>query len=237
MSRHLPTQLAVWRGTAPYQSECRGRSPRPSGRRGVERELHAEVDTTGRSSDRRGDLGSVYGDWDVVAEDASAAAKAINTPRGGATRLGDIANALALASARPAALLEPEHEDYALALITAEGGDLEALCQLADDVRRDAVGDVVTYVVNRNINFTNVCYVGCRFCAFAQRKTDPDAYSLSLEEVALRVKEAVLTERPRSVCKVALTLISPPPGTSSSREPSRQPLRTCTSTRSAPWKS
>jgi FO synthase len=52
------------------------------------------------------------------------------------------------------------------------------------------VGDTVTYVVNRNINFTNVCYVGCRFCAFAQRRTDADAYTLSLDEVADRVRDA-----------------------------------------------
>jgi FO synthase len=52
------------------------------------------------------------------------------------------------------------------------------------------VGDDVTYVVNRNINFTNVCYVGCRFCAFAQRRTDADAFSLSLQEVGDRVVEA-----------------------------------------------
>ena len=64
------------------------------------------------------------------------------------------------------------------------------MCGLADDLRRDAVGDDVTYVVNRNINFTNVCYVGCRFCAFAQRKSDADAYTLSLEQVADRVREA-----------------------------------------------
>nr|BFE86679.1 hypothetical protein GCM10020093_092800 [Planobispora longispora] len=50
-------------------------------------------------------------------------------------------------------------------------------------------GDDVTYVVNRNINFTNVCYTGCRFCAFAQRRTDADAYTLSLEEVADRAQE------------------------------------------------
>ncbi len=48
----------------------------------------------------------------------------------------------------------------------------------------------MTYVVNRNINFTNVCYVGCRFCAFAQRRSDADAYSLSLEQVADRAEEA-----------------------------------------------
>ncbi|WP_336276137.1 radical SAM protein [Nocardioides sp. B-3] len=57
-------------------------------------------------------------------------------------------------------------------------------------MRRDTVGDDVTFVVNRNINFTNVCYVGCRFCAFAQRETDADAYTLSLTEVGVRAEEA-----------------------------------------------
>jgi FO synthase len=52
------------------------------------------------------------------------------------------------------------------------------------------VGDAVTYVVTRNINFTNVCYTGCRFCAFAQRRTDADAYTLSLSQVADRAQEA-----------------------------------------------
>ncbi len=48
----------------------------------------------------------------------------------------------------------------------------------------------MTFVVNRNINFTNVCYTGCRFCAFAQRRSDADAYTLSLDEVAARAREA-----------------------------------------------
>ena len=51
-------------------------------------------------------------------------------------------------------------------------------------------GDDITYVVNRNINFSNVCYVGCRFCAFAQREKDADAYRLSVEQVADRAEEA-----------------------------------------------
>jgi len=72
-----------------------------------------------------------------------------------------------------------------------EGPALDAVMRLADDLRKDAVGDEVTYVVNRNINFTNVCYTGCRFCAFAQRKTDADAYTLSLEEIANRARIAV----------------------------------------------
>jgi len=49
----------------------------------------------------------------------------------------------------------------------------------------------VTYVVNRNINFTNVCYTGCRFCAFAQRRSDADSYTLSLDEIGNRADEAV----------------------------------------------
>jgi FO synthase len=81
----------------------------------------------------------------------------------------------------------------ALALFEAlPGAEIDALAHLADDLRRDVVGDTVTYVVNRNINFTNVCYVGCRFCAFAQRRTDADAYTLSLDEVGSRADEAVL---------------------------------------------
>ena len=81
-------------------------------------------------------------------------------------------------------------DEHALTLMTAEGDLLREVCRLADDLRRETVGDDVTYVVNRNINFTNVCYVGCRFCAFAQRRTDADAYSLSLDEVADRAEEA-----------------------------------------------
>jgi len=72
----------------------------------------------------------------------------------------------------------------------APGAEVEALAALADALRRDAVGDDVTYVVNRNINFTNVCYTGCRFCAFAQRRSDADSYTLSLTQVGDRVDEA-----------------------------------------------
>ncbi|MGH3327080.1 MAG: 5-amino-6-(D-ribitylamino)uracil--L-tyrosine 4-hydroxyphenyl transferase CofH, partial [Streptomycetales bacterium] len=81
-------------------------------------------------------------------------------------------------------------EGAALALFEADGAALDELCGLADDVRRDTVGDEVTYVVNRNINFTNVCYTGCRFCAFAQRRSDADAYTLSVEQVGDRAAEA-----------------------------------------------
>ncbi|HEY5421601.1 MAG TPA: 5-amino-6-(D-ribitylamino)uracil--L-tyrosine 4-hydroxyphenyl transferase CofH, partial [Marmoricola sp.] len=80
--------------------------------------------------------------------------------------------------------------EHALTLMTAEGDLLHEVVRLADELRKETVGDEVTYVVNRNINFTNVCYVGCRFCAFAQRRNDADAYSLSLDQVADRAQEA-----------------------------------------------
>jgi FO synthase len=102
----------------------------------------------------------------------------------------DVRVGLDLAASDPAALLDSAHEAAALALFTADGPALDELARIADDLRRDAAGDDVTYVVNRNINFTNVCYVGCRFCAFAQRERDADAYRLSVEQVADRAEEA-----------------------------------------------
>jgi FO synthase len=91
---------------------------------------------------------------------------------------------------RKAAAHRPITDDEALALFQAEGPALDALCRVADDLRAEAVGPEVTYVVNRNINFTNVCYVGCRFCAFAQREVDTESYTLTLAEVAGKADEA-----------------------------------------------
>jgi FO synthase len=166
-------------------------------------DLAASIDTTGRSSDRREDFDEVYGDWaalrDQVAPAASPAAsharrrppsdEPIGTrwPSAKRGRVGpDAAAALRAAERDPAGLSDA----HALTLMQADGPALDALCALADAVRRDTVGDTVTYVVNRNINFTNVCYTGCRFCAFAQRRTDADAYTLSLDEVGRRAEEA-----------------------------------------------
>ncbi|HTY72503.1 MAG TPA: bifunctional FO biosynthesis protein CofGH [Actinomycetes bacterium] len=152
-------------------------------------DLFATVDTTGRTGDRRGDFDEVYGDWTSVSDAASAASAVV--ARSAVERLdGDVRAALALAADDPAALAASGRESLALALFHADGPGLAALARVADDVRRDTVGDRVSYVVNRNVNFTNVCYVGCRFCAFAQRRTDADAYTLSLEQVGDRVAEA-----------------------------------------------
>jgi 7,8-didemethyl-8-hydroxy-5-deazariboflavin synthase CofH subunit len=80
--------------------------------------------------------------------------------------------------------------EQGLLLATAKDSALEVLVAVADQLRRQTVGDAITYVVNRNINFTNVCFVGCSFCGFGRGPGAPDAYSLSFEEVVRRSREA-----------------------------------------------
>jgi FO synthase len=177
-------------------------------------DLGEEIDTFGRGSDRRFDFDTVYGDWSEIAarvraqdsrNSSEVAASGGFQPRtanevvasagaggGGGWRDfdADVRAGLALAETRPAALLDPEHEAAALALLECDGAALDELACIADGLRRDVVGDDVTYIVNRNINFSNVCYVGCRFCAFAQRERDIDAYRLTPEQVADRAEQA-----------------------------------------------
>ena len=74
--------------------------------------------------------------------------------------------------------------EQCLLLANAEGDDLLGLLVAADMLRRDLVGNLVTYVVNRNINFTNVCFVGCKFCAFSRGPREADSYFHSLETMA-----------------------------------------------------
>src|SRR5579884_3702829 len=76
-------------------------------------------------------------------------------------------------------------------LLAATGPDLLALVRTADAVRAADVGDTVTYVVNRNINFTNVCFVNCRFCAFKRQRWEHDAYTHGLDVVLAKVEEAI----------------------------------------------
>src|SRR5580658_4718533 len=166
-------------------------------------DLHVTIDTAGRTNDRRDDFAEVYGDWEELAERAvvSRPGHAPRAPGAGSPAVapvgevaaagegavapsapsvlaapsvlstGEVAAALRQAERDPAALTDAQ----AIALLNADGPDLEALAGIADALRRDVIGDDVTYVVTRNINFTNVCYTGCRFCAFAQRRTDADA--------------------------------------------------------------
>jgi FO synthase len=78
-----------------------------------------------------------------------------------------------------------------LTLAKVEGNDLLALVKVADELRRRAVGDRITYVVNRNLNFTNVCIVGCAFCGFSRGPDSPDAYFHSSETLIAKSVEAV----------------------------------------------
>ncbi|WP_237669332.1 bifunctional FO biosynthesis protein CofGH [Rhodococcus sp. BS-15] len=142
-------------------------------------DLNTEIDTQGRNTETRSDLANAFGDWDSIREQVRDLAGLERVDR-------DLVSALAAAQKDPAGLTDEQY----LALATAEGAGMDAVAALADDLRKQVNGDTVTYVVNRNINFTNICYTGCRFCAFAQRKGDADAFTLSTTEVADRAWEA-----------------------------------------------
>lgn len=80
--------------------------------------------------------------------------------------------------------------DEAYALANAEGDDLLGLLVAANLLRAEISGNIVTYVVNRNINFTNICFVGCKFCAFSRGPREHDTYFLDPEQVAEKALEA-----------------------------------------------
>ncbi|WP_207890729.1 bifunctional FO biosynthesis protein CofGH [Rhodococcus sp. Eu-32] len=142
-------------------------------------DLNTEIDSHGRNTDTRSDLANAFGDWDSIREQVRDLAGLERVDR-------DLMAALKAAEADPAGCSDEQY----LALATAEGAGMDAVAALADDLRKQVMGEDVTYVVNRNINFTNICYTGCRFCAFAQRKGDADAFTLSTSEVADRAWEA-----------------------------------------------
>jgi 7,8-didemethyl-8-hydroxy-5-deazariboflavin synthase CofH subunit len=83
--------------------------------------------------------------------------------------------------------LSPEE---CLLLARAQGHELLGLLVAADFLRREIAGNLVTYVVNLNINFTNICFVGCKFCAFSRGPRESDTYFLSMEEIARKAAEA-----------------------------------------------
>ncbi len=80
--------------------------------------------------------------------------------------------------------------DQSLALADAGSHDLLGLLVAANLLRAELAGNLVTYVVNRNINFTNVCFVGCKFCAFSRGPRESDSYFLTLDQVAQKAREA-----------------------------------------------
>ncbi|HEY6397973.1 MAG TPA: 7,8-didemethyl-8-hydroxy-5-deazariboflavin synthase subunit CofG, partial [Solirubrobacteraceae bacterium] len=115
-------------------------------------------------------------------------------PRRGSGRRGgvsipDEAAPRAISHARDGQVLTPEE----LTALFAERRPevIEEMRNAADELRQELAGETVTFVVNRNINVSNVCVVGCAFCGFGQSRRSPDAYEHSPEELALRVHDAV----------------------------------------------
>jgi FO synthase len=80
--------------------------------------------------------------------------------------------------------------EQGLLLANSEGDDLLGLLVAANELRAELTGNLVTYVVNRNINFTNICFVGCKFCAFSRGPREHDTYFLSLDQVAQKAVQA-----------------------------------------------
>ena len=144
-------------------------------------DLGDSIDIRGRDSQMRSDFDSIYGHWPSISDEFNQLRST-----GSPAWKSSFMSVLSKVSKNPSALSRNE----ALTLFAADGQELDLLVQAADEKRIELVGNDVTYIVNRNINFTNICYTGCRFCAFAQRKTDSDAYLLSIEEIKSRAHQA-----------------------------------------------
>jgi FO synthase len=115
-------------------------------------------------------------------------------PRRGSGRRNDETLEAGLAEAGIAKGREGQElsEDELTALFSETRPEVvEEMRVAADELRRELAGDRVTFVVNRNINFTNICVVGCAFCGFGQGKRSPDAYEVSEEDFAARIEDAV----------------------------------------------
>ncbi len=85
-------------------------------------------------------------------------------------------------------------ENEIVRLFSARDGEIEQICEKANELRHQTVGDAITYVINRNINYTNICGYACRFCAFSKGKSHENLrgkpYDLDMTEISRRVKEA-----------------------------------------------
>ena len=112
--------------------------------------------------------------------------------------------------------------DEGIRLTEVSGRELHALTLVADELRRRQVGDVVTYVVNRNINFTNVCIKHCTFCAFSRDHREEEGYFLPLDEVVRRAARRGRWAPPRSASRRGCRPSSTAPTTSTSAAPSRR---------------
>ena len=111
--------------------------------------------------------------------------------RNGTGPMADTAVGAALAKVREDVELD---EEDATALLSARGAALDAVLRAADALRREVCGDTVTYVVTRNVNYTNVCYFRCGFCAFSKGKLARNLrgapYLVPVDEIARRAEEA-----------------------------------------------
>jgi FO synthase len=119
----------------------------------------------------------------------------LGAPRSGQVRArGQAPVTATIARAIDSAFAGNIPEDEIVALFAARGPDFDAVCTAANALRRSVCGDTVSYIVNRNINYTNVCTYKCGFCAFSKGKTSIDLrgvpYDLAREEVARRTREA-----------------------------------------------
>lgn len=125
----------------------------------------------------------------IPAAAASGSSRIRGQPRPLGRSVGAVAEVLAGVS-----LGQETGVEELVALFSARGTEVAAVAQAADDLRRQAVGDTVTWVANRNINYTNVCTFKCRFCAFSKGPLSlnlrGNPYLLDLEEISRRVAEA-----------------------------------------------
>jgi FO synthase len=129
------------------------------------------------------------GDWRPGAEAARLPLERTGDPRLASPQRSVIDRAMSRAAAG-----ETLSEAEIVALFAARGPDFWRVCEAADALRRAVVGDGVTYVVNRNINYTNICYFRCQFCAFSKGKLSDNLrgrpYDLDLGEIRRRTREA-----------------------------------------------
>jgi len=100
-------------------------------------------------------------------------------------------NLVSVATAKGREGVELSEDELTALFAETRPAAIEEMRAAADELRAELAGDRVTFVVNRNINFTNVCVVGCAFCGFGQGRRSPDAYEVSEEDFAARVDEAV----------------------------------------------
>ena len=131
----------------------------------------------------------------------------------------------------------PLDEQDLVRLFRARGDEFSEVCAAADALRREASGDVISYVVCRNINYTNVCYFKCQFCAFSKGKLSENLRGRPVHAVDWTRSRGVrarpgIAARPKCACRVESSRVSPVRPISKSVLRFARPFPACTSTRS-----